>query len=120
MASFRMDWPPSVNTIWRQRVIVPKGRAPVSVTYLSAKGKAYRLAAVGLTDAKFDRPVRVLLEFIEPNRRKRDLDNHVKAVFDALEYAGVLADDTLVDDCRFVRRGVEGPGCVDVTIELME
>jgi crossover junction endodeoxyribonuclease RusA len=32
-----------------------------------------------------------------PDRRRRDLDNLLKALLDALQHAGVYADDSLID-----------------------
>jgi crossover junction endodeoxyribonuclease RusA len=39
-----------------------------------------------------------------PTRRKCDLDNYTKALFDSLEYAGVIENDNLFD-VMTVKRG---------------
>ena len=48
-----------------------------------------------------------------PDRRRRDLDNAMKSLLDALEYGGVYADDSQVDHLE-IRRGapVSGGSCV--------
>jgi len=53
-----------------------------------------------------------------PDRRRRDLDNAMKALLDSLEHAGVYDDDSQIDDLRIVRGGiVPGGACV---IEIRE
>jgi Holliday junction resolvase RusA-like endonuclease len=39
-----------------------------------------------------------------PNRRKRDVDNFAKCIFDGLTRAGAIEDDKLVDDFHGHRR----------------
>ena len=53
--------------------------------------------------AHFARPVAILIEI--DLRRQRDMDNAIKPTLDLLVYIGILADDSLVDDLRIVRRG---------------
>jgi crossover junction endodeoxyribonuclease RusA len=113
--TYRLPWPPSVNTYWR--------RGP-NVTYLTKKARSFRREAIEcLSGAEqfLGERLAVHLELIMPDRRKRDIDNHIKAVLDALQHAGVFCDDDQIDDLRVTRLHVEPPGCVDVTIvELSE
>ena len=77
-----------------------------------AKGKKYRdwlkeagweiKQQIGPT-THIARTVAVLIEC--DLRRQRDMDNAIKPTLDLLVYIGVLADDSLVDDLRIVRRG---------------
>ncbi|WP_457640884.1 RusA family crossover junction endodeoxyribonuclease [Persephonella sp.] len=41
-------------------------------------------------------PVEIKIDFILPDRRKRDLDNIMKTLGDCLVYAGILEDDNLI------------------------
>ena len=106
-AIFRLDYPPSVNHYWRH----VRGK-----TLISKAGRAYRTAAMGLTQAQFDGPVAVSLDVMFPDRRRRDLDNVCKAVLDAIGYAGIYRDDSQIVELRVKRIGVEPPGCIDVVI----
>jgi len=108
-AHFRLDYPPSVNTYWRSW----RGRV-----VLSAKGREYQSAAVGVTDVTFDSEDRlaVSMELTMPDRRRRDVDGVFKAVLDAIGHAGIYDDDSQIDFLSIKRLGVEPPGCVDVTI----
>lgn len=43
------------------------------------------------------------IEFRAPDRRKRDIDNAIKGLLDALTHAGVWTDDSQIDDLRIWR-----------------
>lgn len=91
-----LPFPPSVNHYWRH-VVFGKRVA----TIISKKGREYSAAVAGdvlyqdaalhITD-----PVEVDILLHAPNNRRRDLDNHAKAIFDAIVKAGVIADDSQV------------------------
>ena len=83
--------------------------------YISAKGRAYRdtllkdvLEQVGTIKA-ISCKVRVEIIVWPPDKRRRDLDNVLKSLFDAITHAGIWEDDCLIDQ-MFVYRGqvVEG------------
>lgn len=101
-----LPYPPSVNHYWRTF----QGRM-----ILSKAGREYRHAAavVALSQrterfAATDR-LSLLLHVCPPDRRRRDLDNVLKAVLDALQHAGVYPDDSQIDDLRVTRlRPVSG------------
>lgn len=96
MVEFTLPWPPSVNTYWRTF----KGRM-----IISAKGREYR-ETVGdqmtlqKTVQHFTGPLRVEIEAWRPDKRRRDLDNLLKATLDGLAHAGVYADDSQIVDLR--------------------
>ncbi len=46
------------------------------------------------------------MDAFPPDRRRRDLDNLLKSVLDALEHAGVYADDSQIDLLVTKRREV--------------
>lgn len=55
-----------------------------------------------------------------PDRRRRDLDNLQKAVFDALTKAGFWLDDSQVVDYRVVKMPVVKGGKLELTITELE
>ena len=123
MASYcyRLPWPPSTNTYWRRGG---------NVTYLTKRAKEFRkdVAAIindldweGLHSFSSAARLGVHIELTLPDRRKRDIDNHIKATLDALQHAGVFYDDEQIDELRIKRLHIEPPGACDVTIvELAE
>ena len=58
----------------------------------------------------------VWVEAWPPDRRVRDLDNQGKALLDAIQYAGIVQNDGLIDDLRFVRMPVVKNGMLRVFI----
>lgn len=88
---------------------------------LSRKGREYRRAvSEQLFDGKTRHPLEqrlaLHLHVYPPDRRKRDLDNPLKAVLDALQKAGVLLDDSQIDNLHVHRRSVTKPGKIKVVI----
>ena len=105
-----IPWPPSVNTYWRN----VKGK-----TLLSAKGRAYQktISDMAWLWPKYSKErLHVEVTAYPPDRRRRDLDNLPKAIFDSLEKAGVYADDEQIDFFSIERGEIKKPGLVVVRI----
>ena len=104
-----LPYPPSNNSYYRH---------VGAKVLISAKGRAYRKAvaqAIALNNGKAMAPGRYGVELTvhREDRRRCDLDNLCKGLFDSLTEAGVWEDDSLVDDLRIIRGGVKKPGeCV--------
>lgn len=111
-----LPWPPSNNHYYT----VVRGRK-----ILSSEGRRYGEAAT-IACAGQNRPVRPLsgrlgVEVLAspPDRRKRDLDNLLKPVLDALTRGGVIKDDGLIDDLRIVRQVPSDGGFIRVTVRVI-
>jgi crossover junction endodeoxyribonuclease RusA len=111
-----LPWPPSVNHYWQRN-----RNGGVSV---SQRGKLFR-DEVRLGTLKQVRPLRRLLGPVAvtivanpPDKRRRDLDNLLKATLDSLTHAGAYKDDSQIQsiDIRWGDR-VEG-GRLDVEIKI--
>ena len=113
-----LPYPPSVNHLWRRA-----GKR----TVISREGRVFRrdavarLAALGVGPPRFPMRgrLRVRIEAFPPDRRRRDLDNLQKALFDALQHAGAYADDGQIDRIEIERGPVTPGGLVRVAIEPM-
>ena len=107
-----LPWPPSVNAYWRTF----RGRMIISVA-----GREYRTAVaeqilLQRAAKHFTAPLKVTIEAWRPDRRKRDLDNLLKAALDSLAHAGVFEDDSQIVDLRIFWAAEIG-GMLKVTIE---
>lgn len=95
MHQFKLPIPPSNNKYYRHvnnRVL------------LSAEGRAYKQHVELLCKKiKITGSVRVEIDIHSKNNVRRDLDNFPKGIFDALTYAQVWADDSLVDEMEVIR-----------------
>jgi crossover junction endodeoxyribonuclease RusA len=110
-----LPWPPTVNSYWRS---IP-GRV-----LISAEGRRYRQAVADLAAEhgwpKFGAArLAVGIDAWPPDRRRRDLDNILKSLLDALTHAGVWDDDSQIDRLCITRNPIIG-GMVKVTISEAE
>lgn len=102
-----LPWPPSINTYWRHTWKKGGGIGSGRV-YITDKGQAFR-ELVGWECKAQKAPkfgtarVRVVLNAYPPDRRLRDLDNLLKPLLDALQHAGVYADDSQIDQLEMHR-----------------
>ena len=113
MVEIVLPWPPSVNHYWRTW----QGR-----TTISRAGREYRQAverlvlAYGLQSFGAN-SLAVSIEARMPDRRKRDLDNLLKAPLDALTHAGLWLDDSQIHDLRITRAPIVKGGALTVRVE---
>ncbi|YCH28986.1 RusA family crossover junction endodeoxyribonuclease [Erwinia sp. D4-22] len=89
-----LPFPPSVNGYWRA---TNKGMK------ISASGRCFRANAIAAVYEQLrcrpkplTHPLEVSVVLYPPDRRKRDLDNFQKALFDSLTHAGVWKDDSQI------------------------
>lgn len=106
-----LPYPPSLNHLWRR---------VGNKTLLSAEGRKYHATASLLVRIKSQGiprpPHRVTLLATPPDRRKRDLDNLIKAVLDPV-YRGLGMDDSVVEDLA-IRWRRDGNGArIEVILE---
>lgn len=107
-----LPWPPSVNRYWRSAM----GRVLISV-----EGRRYRNRVIAhWLDSRPQKqagPLRVSIIACPPDKRRRDLDNLLKATLDSLTHAGAWDDDSQIIDLR-IRWGRNAPcGCLEIEVE---
>lgn len=107
---FMLPYPPSINSyyrMYRNRMLISKG------------GREYRKLVGAELAGVSPVPGRVAVEItvMPPDRRRRDLDNVQKALLDSIEHAGIIEDDSMIDDLHTTRGDTLPPdGIVVVTI----
>lgn len=122
--SLRLPFPPTVNHIW---VRGKKG------FYMSDKGKQFfwdafvmirewKMSNVMPLNLPLKLAVKIIFGAYLPNNRKRDLDNLLKGLQDALVKCGILADDSLVEDVRIHKAGIDPRkiGFVEAAITVLQ
>lgn len=115
MLQIELPWPPSVNHYWRH---TRNGH------YISLEGQTYR-ETVFFMCSKFrklipdDARLSLRIEAFPPDRRKRDLDNVLKSLLDALQKAEVYGDDGQIDHISISRKTPLN-GKVQITIEKIQ
>ena len=111
-----LPFPPSTNTYWRS---IGRGRV-----IISKRGREYREEVVyacivergAIAPDPMEGRLVVTIEAIAPDKRRRDLDNMLKAVLDSLEHAKVYENDSQIDDLRITRLPPRKPGKIIVTV----
>lgn len=104
MPALVLPIPPSVNGYWV--------RNRHGGMMIGAPGREYRdsvrLAAIeaGIAAPMASR-VRVVIDVYFGDRRKRDIDNVLKATLDAATKAGLWVDDEQIDDLRITRGAID-------------
>lgn len=110
--SLTLPYPPSVNTYWRRHG---------NRYFISKAGTAFKKAVQAECESVrglrcFEGRLAVTVGLNPPDRRKRDVDNVMKAIGDSL--CGIVyADDSQIDRLLIVRGGVRPPGCCTVLVE---
>jgi crossover junction endodeoxyribonuclease RusA len=107
-----------VNTYWRH----PTRGALAGRHLISERGRAYReLVAsrhksVNQTNDQFTGRLGIVIAASPPDKRRRDLDNILKALLDSLTYAEVIEDDSQFDVICIVRQSPVKDGKVEIVI----
>lgn len=111
MIAIQLPYPPSVNHYWRR---------VGARTLISREGRRYRSHVASILALRRIRPIPgsldVRITVYPPDRRRRDLDNTMKALLDALEYGDAYGDDFQIDHLDIWRGEVVPDGRVDVHI----
>lgn len=114
-----LPWPPTANNLFA----TVRTRQGHERRILTGEGKNYRRAVHWVARAARPRPilgsVAVTITAYPPDRRRRDLDNVLKAPLDALKFAGIYVDDSYIDFLQVSRGPVRGEGSIEVEIRPM-
>lgn len=113
MVAFEFPYPPSVNTYYRangnRRFITKKGMEFKGVV-------ADEVSKLNL--GTFTKGIEVFVTLFPPDKRRRDVDNPLKALLDAMQDAGVYEDDSLINRLTIEKRSVvKGGKCCVVILE---
>jgi crossover junction endodeoxyribonuclease RusA len=106
-----LPYPPTVNHYWGQ---------VGSKKFLGKKGKEFResvfLCVYSAQEGRLNARLHMEVYLYPPDNRKRDVDNVLKPLLDALEHAGTYENDSQIDKLCVTRMEVTKGGYCDVVI----
>jgi len=109
----KLPYPPTINHYYAR---TKSGRV-----YITKKGTAYRtlvgqmLMIQGVRRTQGD--LEVEIKAFPPDRRKRDVDNLLKALLDSMEHGGAYVNDSQIKKLTIEMMPKKGEGHVEVTIK---
>lgn len=112
-----LPYPPTLNNLFRNAA---KGRVKTDA-YNGWLAEAL-VALRGQRASKHPGSFRATIILTRPDRRRRDIDNTVKALMDALKKGGVIEDDHLAQSLTvaWAWEEIAPGGAVSITIEPAE
>ena len=123
MLSLKLPYPPSANHYYDSKTY--RGKV---IKYISKIGQRFiedvkSISSPHLPDKgcvfREGLKLAVYVDVCMPDKRKRDLDNLLKATQDALQFAKVIADDFDIDSICVTRNGVVKGGSMNVRIVVL-
>lgn len=108
-----LPWPPTVNSYYK---VTRYGQR-----YLDRKVRAFRdMVAESVHEqmpgVMLDESIYMEVYLFPPDRRKRDLDNYMKGLLDAITESGLWEDDSLIDQLHIYRGEIVKDGSVRVEL----
>jgi crossover junction endodeoxyribonuclease RusA len=114
MITLKLPDPPSVHHDWGQ---------VGSRKFLGKKGKEFReavfLCVLNARKGPLNGRLEVKVYLYPPDKRKRDVDNVLKSLLDALVHARVYENDSQIDKLYVERMEVVKGGSCEVTIDQL-
>ena len=89
MLELTLPWPPSLNHYWRCN----RGHFHISVEGRIFRDRVWAQFQAAKGRGSLTGPLQIAIDAYPPDKRRRDLDNLLKALCDALQHAGCYEDD---------------------------
>ena len=120
MSDLRMldlPWPPSTNQLYRSVTVAGRPRVLLSKAARDYHSLVRRRAMLDKWPAFSDMDrLEVIIHAMPPDRRKRDLDNLLKTVLDALVKGGLVPDDSQIDRLSILRGRIVKGGALTIGV----
>jgi len=108
-----LPWPPTVNSYYKMTRAGQRYLSKSVREFREQVGHSINEQAPGL---KLSDPIFMEAYLFPPDRRKRDLDNYMKGLLDAMTCSGIWEDDSQINQLHIYRGEVIKGGIVRVEI----
>ena len=108
---YSLPWAPSVNHYYQ--------KTKTGSFFISKRGRRFRDDVAGIlrpcSPFPENIPLEIKVDLFPPDKRKRDIDNNLKALLDAIEKAGGFENDVQIVSLSIVKhKSIGKPGRIDV------
>lgn len=110
-----LPYPPSANTAWRASKSFYKNKIYLNPKVVKFRKRVQEILMLERFP-KMSGPIFLELYLYMPDKRRRDIDNPIKAVLDALEHGGLFENDSQVSKLLVQKMGIEKNGKAIVKI----
>lgn len=90
--NLELPYPPSINHYYKKNKF--------GGFYIGRVGKKYRsdvsYKIIKISNIKIQSKVELIVDIYPPDRRRRDIDNILKCLFDAIQDSGIIKDDSQI------------------------
>ena len=108
-----LPFPPTINSYYK---MTRQGQRYLDKTVREFRQKVAHTVNEQAPGLHLDDPLFMEVYLFMPDRRKRDVDNYMKGLLDALTEAGLWEDDSLVDQLHIYRGEIVKGGLVRVEL----
>ena len=108
-----LPWPPTINSYYK---MTRNGQRYLDVKVREFRQKVADSINEQMPGLHIDEHIFMEVYLYPPDKRKRDLDNYMKGLLDAVTEAGLWEDDSLIDQLHIYRGEVTRMGSVRVEI----
>ena len=108
-----LPWPPTVNNYYK---VSRHGQRYLHKRVKEFRDQVCEAIAEQCPDLRIDDQVFMEVYLYPPDRRKRDLDNHMKGLLDGITQSGLWEDDSQVDQLHIYRGEIVANGSVRIEI----
>lgn len=116
LITLKLPFPPSVNTYYRNF----RGRMVMGKSGREFKEKVQEIVTTSQIPKLNDARLMAIISIFPPNKRKFDLDNRLKSVFDSLQDAGVYDNDEQFDKIEIARGEIRPQGGCTIVIATLD
>lgn len=116
IATLQLPLPPSVNAYWRNF----HGRIILSQAARDYKIQVKQAVSLARTPYFGANRLHAIITIFPRDKRKSDLDNRCKGLFDALQHAGIFDDDSQFDKIEIAKGSIKTGGGCTIVIATME